>query len=274
MTESLNGRRAIVIGASTGIGLATARLLAGDGAAVTICGRTASKLEAAADDLARDGLSVASTICDAMDGDSVRAAVASAADDAGRLDIAVVVPGSGTVKPVLLFDDDEFSATVDINVRPVYLALKYAGQAMIRAGGGSFVAISSTAAAFSNRYLSSYCAGKAAVDQLVCVAADELGEFGVRVNSVRPGLTRTDATTRIMGKSGMTQAFIDCQPLKRTGEADDIAHAIRYLAGPESSWTTGQHLAVDGGHTLRAFIDYTDFIDLPDQRAAAFEAWT
>lgn len=171
--------------------------------------------------------------------------------------------------PVLLYGDDQFSAEVDQNVRPVYLALKYAGRAMVRAGGGSFVAVSSTAATFSSRYLASYAAGKAAVDQLVRVAADELGPLSVRVNSVRPGLTRTAATAGAIEHQEMGRAFLEGQPLGRHGEPDDIAEAIRHLAGPESSWTTGQCLAVDGGHTLRAFVDYGRLLDLPDQRARA-----
>ncbi len=197
------------------------------------------------------------------------AAVDAASDDERRLHIAVVVPGGGSIRPVLMYDDDQFSAEVDKNVRPVYLLLKYAGRAMVRAGSGSFVAISSTAAAFSARYLASYSAGKAAVDQLVRVAANELGPLHVRVNSVRPGMTRTPTTAAAFADDAMTAAFLAGQPLARSGEVDDIAQAVRYLAGPESSWVTGQCLAVDGGHTLREFVDYAALIPLPDQGSDA-----
>jgi NAD(P)-dependent dehydrogenase (short-subunit alcohol dehydrogenase family) len=264
---ALDGQRAIVVGGGSGIGLGSARLLARDGAAVTIAGRTEAKLVATQAALADEGLAVGYAVCDALDGASVRGAVAAAADDAGALHIAVVVPGGGSISPVLLFDDDQFSREVDGNVRPVYLLLKYAGQAMVRAGSGSFVAISSTAAVFSTRYLASYAAGKAAVDQLVRVAADELGQYGIRVNSVQPGLTRTAATEAMFGNDRMSVAFRAGQPLDRHGEVEDQAHAVRYFAGPESGWTTGQLLTVDGGHTLRAFVDYAELIDVPDQRA-------
>jgi NAD(P)-dependent dehydrogenase (short-subunit alcohol dehydrogenase family) len=140
---------------------------------------------------------------------------------------------------------------------------------MVRAGGGSFVAISSTAAAFSCRYLATYSAGKAAVDQLVKIAADELGVAGVRVNSVRPGMTRTPATAGAFANEAMMAEFLARQAIPRNGEVDDIAQAVRYLAGPESSWVTGQHLAVDGGHTLRAFVDYAKLLDLPDVQETA-----
>lgn len=268
-TPPLAGRYAIVVGGGSGIGFASARLLARDGATVTLAGRTESKLFAAAAEIERDGGRARIAVCDALDGDAVRRAVDVASDDEGGVHIAVVVPGGGSVRPVLLYDDDQFSREVDGNVRPVYLLLKYAGRAMIRAGGGSFVAISSTAAVFSTRYLASYAAGKAAVDHLVRVAADELGEFGVRVNGVRPGFTRTAATERSFANQPMLDAFLAGQAIARHGAPDDIAHAVRYLAGPESSWVTGQLLTVDGGHTLRSFIDYSAFLPIANQAAEA-----
>lgn len=267
MTDNaLVGKRAIVVGGGSGIGLGSARLLARDGATVTIVGRTEQKLADAQAALAAEGIAVQYTACDGLDGASVQAAVDVASDDDGRLHIAVVVPGGGSIKPVLLFDDDEFSQQVDLNVRPVYLMLKYAGRAMLRAGEGSFVAISSTAAVFSGRYLASYCAGKAAVDHLVRVAADELGQYGIRVNSVQPGMTRTPATAAAFANPEMMAAFRAQQAIDRGGEVEDIAQAVRYFSGPESSWTTGQCLTVDGGNTLRAFVDYAQLIPIPDQR--------
>jgi NAD(P)-dependent dehydrogenase (short-subunit alcohol dehydrogenase family) len=271
-TQPLAGQHAIVIGGGSGIGLGSARLLARDGAAVTIAGRTEQKLEDAAGQLAAEGLEVAHVQCDALDATSVASAVDAAADGERRLHIAVVVPGGGSIQPVLLYGDDQFSDEVDKNVRPVYLLLKYAGQAMVRAGRGSFVATPATVASFSCRYLASYSAGKAAVDQLVRVAANELGELGIRVNSVRPGMTRTPATAGAFANQQMMDEFLAGQAIDRNGEVDDIAQAVRYLAGPESSWVTGQLLAVDGGHTLRSFVDYRKLLDLPDVRQAAGQA--
>ena len=275
MTAPLDGQRAIVVGGGSGIGLGSARTLAADGAVVTICGRTEDKLRAAAEEAAADGLDLRPVACDALDPAAVRQAVRAACDDEGRLDIAVVVPGGGAIGSVLLFDDDDFRAKIETNVMPMYLFLKYAGLAMVRNGSGSFVAISSTAAVFSARYLAPYAAGKAAVDQLVRVAADELGPYGVRVNSVQPGMTRTATTAGTFANDTMLAAFVDGQPIGRPGEVDDVAAAVRYFAGPESSWVTGQLLAVDGGHTLRAFVDYAEHLEIPDLReraAAAFAA--
>jgi NAD(P)-dependent dehydrogenase (short-subunit alcohol dehydrogenase family) len=268
----LEGKHAIVVGGGSGIGLGTARLLARDGAVVTIAGRTQTKLSEAKATLAAEGLDVRYAVCDVLKASDVRSAVDAASHD-GCLEIAVVVPGGGSFKPVLTFGDDEFGKEVDANVRPIFLVLKYAGQAMVRAGGGSFVAVSSTAAVFSSRFLASYSAGKAAVDQLVRVAADELGEANIRVNSVQPGLTRTPGTERMFSNPEILATFLGNQALARHGEIDDIAHAIRFMAGPESSWVTGQLLTVDGGNTLRSFPDQRPFFSAPDWQAEAIAAY-
>ena len=252
---SLRGQRALVIGASSGIGLASAEALLADGADVLICARDAERLEAAADHLrkaAPAGGTVSTRTCDGMDGAQVAAAVEEAAGDAG-LDMAVSVPGGGNYCPVLGYDDDEFSATIDLNVRPTYLMIKYAGLAMVKNGGGSIVVTSSTASILSSPFLSAYCAAKAACDQLVKVSADEIGQHGIRVNAVRPGLTRTGATDSMFENRPLVEAFLTEQPIRKDGAPEDIGRAIRFLAGPESAWITGQAITVDGGHTIRKF---------------------
>jgi NAD(P)-dependent dehydrogenase (short-subunit alcohol dehydrogenase family) len=257
---SLQGKRALVVGATSGIGRATAQRLLLDGAQVTLAARTESALRETSASLegsaARGGGRVDWIRCDAASAADVRGAVERSAQGA-RLDIAVAIPGGGNYCPVLAYDDDRFTDEVAQNVRPQFLVLKYAALAMVRAGGGAIVAISSTAAVLSTPYLAAYCAGKAAVDQMVRVAADELGALGVRVNAVRPGLTRTEAT-RALCEPPLVDRFLAEQPVARCGEADDIARAVRFLAGPESSWITGQCVTVDGGHTLRMFPDLAD----------------
>jgi NAD(P)-dependent dehydrogenase (short-subunit alcohol dehydrogenase family) len=255
----LAGLRALVVGASSGIGRASAALLLADGAQVLLAGRTEARLREVAAELGRElpGSDPGWIRCDAMQGEDVRRAVERAGGDAG-LDIAVIVPGGGNYSPVLSYDDARFGDEVLGNVQPQFLVLKYAGLSMLRSGGGSIVAISSTAAVMPSPTLAAYCAGKAAVDQLVRVAADELGRHHVRVNAVRPGLTRTGTTGPLFEAPELHARFLAQQPLARGGEPEDIARAVRFLAGPESSWVTGQCLSVDGGNTLRRFPDIED----------------
>ncbi len=259
--HSLRGKRVLVVGAGSGIGRASARLLASDGAQLWLAGRNLDALEAVAGELesvaGAAGGSLACRVCDAMQPDQVRDAVAEAAGDEG-LDAVVTIPGGGNYAPILSYEDDRFGAEVDQNVRPQFLVLKYAGLSMVAGGGGSIVAISSTASILSSPYLAAYCAGKAAVDQMVRVAADELGARNVRVNSVRPGLTRTGATGPMFEMAPVLDRFLTEQPLARGGEPEDIGRAVRFLVGPESSWVTGQCITVDGGHTLRRFPDMED----------------
>jgi NAD(P)-dependent dehydrogenase (short-subunit alcohol dehydrogenase family) len=268
---SLAGKRALVVGASSGIGRASAERMLLDGASVTLAARTESTLRETADSLAdaakRGGGRVGWIACDALDPAAVRASV-ERASEGGGLDIAVAIPGGGGYCPVLAYDDDRFTDEITQNVRPQFLVLKYAGLAMVRSGGGSIVAISSTASVMSSPYLSAYCAGKAAVDQMVRVAADELGELRVRVNAVRPGLTRTAATGALF-EPPLFDRFLAEQPIKRGGRVEDIAQAVRFLAGPESAWITGQCLTVDGGHTIRKFPDLTDLA----RRIAGEKVW-
>jgi len=150
---------------------------------------------------------------------------------------------------VLEQDLATFMADMQLNVGSAFAAVRH-GAPLMREGG-AFVFISSTAAVLSFQGLSGYCAGKAALDHFVRVAADELGPRGIRLNCVRPGLTHTDGMDPFFANPAYVESFKPLIPLGRTGVPADIAAAVRFLAGPESSWITGQSLAADGGNELR-----------------------
>jgi NAD(P)-dependent dehydrogenase (short-subunit alcohol dehydrogenase family) len=252
MAKTLDGKSALVTGGAGGFGSNSARLLARDGAAVTLMGRSTESLAAAAAKIRGEfpQAQVAVHPGDAMRDEDMRAAVAAAVEHGGGLDIVVAtVGGGGGGGRIADLTGDQFMHQVEFNLRPAFLAIHEAIPAM--PGGGSFVFISSTAAAITFKTLSGYCAGKAALDHLMRCAADELGEKGFRFNAVRPGLTRTPATPGLLSNTALVGKFLERTPLGRTGEAEEIAEAVRYLAGPESSWTTGQSFAVDGGNELR-----------------------
>lgn len=250
----LSGRTALVTGGGSGIGLACARHLLRDGATVTLAGRGEQRLEAAAASLVDDapvGASVRWVPCDVADEDAVRAAVARAAEPAGTLHVAVASAGTGTVGPIIALPLEEWQRILDINLTGAFLTLKHAGAAIAGSGGGAIVAVSSIASPLTHRFMAAYGVSKAGLDMLVRTAADELGRAGVRVNSVRPGLVSTELGDHLIDDPQVLGDYLDQMPLRRTGTVDDVAAGVRYLAGPDSSWVTGQCLGIDGGHSLR-----------------------
>jgi NAD(P)-dependent dehydrogenase (short-subunit alcohol dehydrogenase family) len=234
---------AIVTGGGSGIGLGCARHLLRDGAHVTIVGRSEDKLKAAAADLAasetRGGATVQYTTCDVTDEAQVIAAVELARKPTGKLDIAIANAGAGAGGPIFSTSIEMWRYAVDTNMTGTFLTIKHAGQAMAAGGGGSIVAISSIAGPLTHRFMSPYCASKAGV------------EMHIRCNAVRPGLVPTDMAMPLTDDTAIVDDYMDQMPIKRLGNVDDIAAGVRYLAGPESSWVTGQCFAIDGGHTLR-----------------------
>jgi len=251
---ALSGMAALVTGGGSGIGLACAQHLLRDGAHVTIVGRSEDKLRGAAAELAphaRGGASVQFTSCDVTNEDAVIAAVQLAARPTGKLDIAVANAGAGAGGPIFATTLDMWRYAVDVNLTGTFLTVKHAGQAMAAHGGGSIVAISSIAGPLTHRFMAPYCASKAGVEMLIKVAADELGGLGIRANAVRPGLVPTDMAMPLTDDTAVVDDYLDQMPIKRLGKVEDIAAGVRYLAGPESSWVTGQCFAIDGGHTLR-----------------------
>ncbi|HVF32589.1 MAG TPA: SDR family oxidoreductase [Acidimicrobiales bacterium] len=254
VTGPLAGQVALVTGGGSGIGLACAAAFVRDGASVTLAGRTEARLEEAAASLrTADGPAVGIAVCDVAVEDDVQRAVevAVATGGTGGLDIAVAAAGTGSGGPVLQMDLAAWRAVMAVNLDGAMLTIKHAGGAMAASGGGSIVAISSIAAPLTHRLMSAYCVSKAALEALVRNAADELGAVDVRVNAVRPGLVPTDLAAGLTTNDAIVADYLEQMPIRRLGEVDDVANGVRYLAGPESSWVTGQCVGIDGGHTLR-----------------------
>lgn len=255
----LAGQAALISGGATGIGLACARHLLRDGASVTLAGRREDRLTESAAALeaeAPDGAHVRWVRCDVADEADVAAAVAAAAEPLGGLHLAVASAGTGGLGPIITTDLTEWHRVLETNLTGTFLLFKHAGAAIAAAGGGAMCAISSIAASATHRFMGPYCVSKAAVDTLVENLADELGVAGVRVCSVRPGLVDTELVEMILAEDGTLASYMENMPVSRVGVVDDVAAAVRYLLGPESSWVTGVHLAVDGGHHLRRGPDY------------------
>ncbi len=248
----LAGKSALITGGAGGFGKACALRLARDGAAITLMGRTESTLAAARDVVRSSCPEARIAICpgDGTKETDVKAAVQAAVAHGGSLDIVVAtVGGGGGYGSVLESSYETFMGDLAMNVGSAYLVVRHGGLEMKH--GGAFVFISSTAAKLAFLKLSSYCAGNAALDHFMRAAANELGERNIRLNAVRPGLTHTDGMDALFNMPGYVDGFKPMIPLGRTGVPNDIAEAVRFLAGPESAWVTGQSFAVDGGNELR-----------------------
>jgi NAD(P)-dependent dehydrogenase (short-subunit alcohol dehydrogenase family) len=260
---TLDGYGTLVTGGGSGIGEGCAAALVRDGASVTICGRTAERLDAAADRLravAAPGATVRTVVADVTDEDQIRDAVTVAAEPTGRLHgVVASAGGSLHMGPLILADVAAVRATLDLNVIGTFLTLKHAAPFLAASGAGSFVGVSSHAGLDTFRFLGAYGAAKAGLDMIVRVAADELGPARVRVNSVRPGIIANELMAAITAGGPVLDSYLENIPLHRVGTVDDVGALARFLIGPESAWITGQCISVDGGQSLRKGADFSAF---------------
>jgi len=253
----------LVTGGGSGIGLGISHRLLADGAAVTIVGRSAQRLEEGRQALVAAGADPAAVRAHAADmsrEDPCRRAVEAASELRGGLHAAVACAGEprGQMAPVTQLDLDSWHSVFENNVVATMLTLKYAARALVRAGGGSFIAISSISSTLAARFTSPIASAKAAIDQLCRVAASELGPSSVRVNVVRPGLVqvgRQDLPDEI------ERDFRSAVVLPRLGCPADIADVVSFLASPRATWITGQVISVDGGQTISRPFDASPWVE-------------
>ncbi len=258
MSDKLAGQHAFVTGGGSGIGLACARAFLADGAQVTIVGRSRERLDSALAEL--DGLGEVHAECADVAVEDDVARVVTAAHQRAPLTIAVANAGTGAIAPLAGTRDEDWQRVLQTNLTGTFYTFKHAGEAMARSGGGALCAISSIAGVRTHRFMHPYVVSKAGVDMLVRNLADELGASGVRVNSVCPGLVDTEIAAGLFATEAVYESYIENIPLGRTGITEDIANAVRFLCGPESSWVTGTVLSVDGGQHLRRGPDYGPFV--------------
>ncbi|WP_314036967.1 SDR family oxidoreductase [Dietzia sp. CH92] len=237
-------RHAVVVGGASGIGWATARALADAGWRVTVADLDLDVAAGRAGELA--GAGHEGRRVDVTDEPSVEELFAGAAPD-----LVVTTAGVSTLGLVTEHDSDEFRRVVDVCLTGAFLVLKHGSRAV--RDGGAMVAIASLNARQPGRGMAAYCAAKAGLVMLAQVAALELGERGVRVNTVSPGFLVTPLTEPVLQIPGLAEEYAENAAIAHRGTAEDVARAVLHLADAE--WMTGEDVAIDGGAQLRRYPD-------------------
>jgi NAD(P)-dependent dehydrogenase (short-subunit alcohol dehydrogenase family) len=233
----LDGRRAVVVGAGSGIGREAARALAAQGAEVVCADRD---VEAAAATEAGTPFAL-----DVLDRDAVR----RAASELGSVDVLVFTAATNVRKRLLDYADAEFDRVVDLNLRASFDLVRAFGGPMAERGRGSIIGFTSIRAVTVEPGQGVYAATKAGLVQLLRTAAAELGPRGVRVNAIAPGVVETPLTTQIRADPAWEAAYASKSALGRWAQPSELAGAVVYLASDAASFVTGSVLTVDGGWT-------------------------
>ncbi|GGC86037.1 SDR family NAD(P)-dependent oxidoreductase [Vreelandella lutescens] len=238
----LTGKRALVTGASQGIGFACACALAQAGACVTLMARSEETLNSAVSALRAAGLQAKGLALDVTDHAALKKAIEGQA-----FDILVNNAGTNRPKPLNEITDDDYAAVMDLNVRSTYFTTQTVVQHM--PAGGSVINISSQMGHVGAVNRSLYCASKAAVEGMTKAMAVELGPREIRVNTVCPTFIETPMTKPFFAEPGFKERVLANIPLGRLGQIEDLMGPVVFLASPASALVTGSALMVDGGWT-------------------------
>jgi NAD(P)-dependent dehydrogenase (short-subunit alcohol dehydrogenase family) len=248
-TKQLEGKIALITGASQGIGAATARLFAQASATVVLASRSEEELAHNVEEIKANGGEAMAVTTDVTHADSVEIAIRRTVAAYGRLDIAVNNAGmSGGNKPLAEIPEDLFDRIIETNLKGVFLGMKYEIPAMLDGGGGVIVNISSTMGLVgAGAGIAPYIASKHGVVGLTKAAALEYARQNIRVNTIAPGTTLTPVNERWLADEQTRQRMTGSIPMGRVANAEEVAEAILWLCSDAASFVTGVTLPVDGG---------------------------
>ncbi|HEX4393015.1 MAG TPA: SDR family oxidoreductase [Mycobacterium sp.] len=265
MRLSFEDRTYLVTGGGSGIGKGVAAGLVAAGASVMIVGRNPDRLAAAVQEIESSAAGSGSIRYEPADitkeEEATRAVDAVTAWHGTLHGVVHCAGGSETIGPITQIDSQLWRRAVDLNVNGTMYVLKHSAREMVRGGGGSFVGISSIAASNTHRWFGAYGVSKSALDHMMQLAADELGASWVRVNSIRPGLIRTELVAPVLESPELSEDYRLCTPLPRPGEVEDVANLAMFLLSDAASYVTGQVINVDGGLMLRRGPDFSAMLE-------------
>ena len=251
-TLRLDGKRALITGATKGIGADIAVTLARAGADLILSGRNKVELDEAAATLGREhGARVATVVADLADTDGPEALARAAAGAFDGLDILINNAGISYPHSVLELDTEQYDAVLNVNLRAPALLAARVGSIMVEQGtGGSIVTVASAAALAPLREHYSYCASKAGLVMATKVLALELGQYGIRANSVCPTVVLTEMGQRVWGEEAKAAPMLARIPLGRFASPQEVSNTVLWLASDAASMISGVDLPVDGGYTM------------------------
>ncbi|HEX8328213.1 MAG TPA: glucose 1-dehydrogenase [Hymenobacter sp.] len=247
---SMQGKVALVTGASGGIGLATARKFAQAGASVVLCARRTELIEKEAEQLRAAGYQALAVTADVTNTGQVKELVATTVEHFGRLDYAVNNAGVINERgPAHELAEEEWDRQISVNLTSVWVCMKHELAQMVRQGAGAIVNVSSTAGLRAAPGLAAYNASKHGVVGLTKCTGVEYAAQGIRVNAVCPGWVETPMTAEYGSDPARHEQMVASEPIKRTAQPEEIAASIVWLCSDAASFITGDAIAVDGGLT-------------------------
>ena len=248
-----DGRSALVTGAAQGMGRAIAERLVEEGASVVVFDVDAELAERTAAELG--AVAVGGDVSRRQD---VRRAVAACVERFGGIDVLVAQAGIGDLQPLLEIDDAAWDRMLGVNLTGVFYSVQEAAREMAARSGGAIVVTASTNAFYVEQHTSHYSATKGGVWTFVRNAALDLGQYGIRVNSVLPGIIDTRLSAPLVHDPVAGPEYLKRVPLGRFGQPVEIANAVLFLASDDASYVTGEDLIVDGGATLGVVLEIPD----------------